>query len=53
MHMVLYLGREQKIKRTTLKYDVENSVCEENKASLRGKHSLFIMNVFGNQIIEM
>lgn len=53
VHMVLYVGREQKIKRTTLKYDVDNSVCEENKASLRGKHSLFIMNAFGNQIIEM
>ena len=53
MHMVLYLGKEQKIKRTTLKYDADNSVCEENKASLRGKHSLFIMSIFGNKIIEM
>lgn len=53
MRMVLDLDREHKIKWKTLKYDVDNSICEENKASLRGECSLFLINTFGNQIIEM
>lgn len=53
MHVVLYLGRERKIKRTTLKCDVGNSVCEKNKASSRGKYIFFILNVFSNQITQM